>query len=77
MNDALGEVPDQGDPDTYAKRHAHCDLLVAGAGPAGLAAALVAGAAGARVIIADENTSLGGQLVVGFQPIEGHALHQS
>jgi NADPH-dependent 2,4-dienoyl-CoA reductase/sulfur reductase-like enzyme len=31
------------DPDTYEKAHAFCDVLVIGAGPAGLAAALAAG----------------------------------
>ena len=42
------------DPDRYEKRHAHCDVLVVGGGPAGLAAALAAGRAGARVILIDE-----------------------
>ena len=41
----------RGDPDGYEKSWAHCDLLVIGAGPTGLAAALSAGRAGARVII--------------------------
>ena len=34
------------DPDRYANRFAHCDVLVVGAGPAGLAAALAAAARG-------------------------------
>ena len=43
------------DPDRYATRFAHCDVLVVGAGPAGLAAArAAAAAAGARVILCDE-----------------------
>ena len=42
-------------PDRYEKAHAFCDLLVIGAGPAGLMAALAAGRAGARVILADED----------------------
>src|ERR1700729_3737844 len=36
----LGRAPTLPDPDTYAQRYAHCDVLVVGAGPAGLAAAL-------------------------------------
>ena len=47
----------------YEARHAHADLLIAGAGPAGLMAALVAGRAGARVFIADEGTEAGGALL--------------
>ena len=49
--------------DTYDHVHAHCDVLVAGGGPAGLAAALAAGRTGARVVLADEQAELGGQLL--------------
>ena len=59
----LGKGPRALDPDRYEKRHAHCDVLVVGAGPAGLAAALAAGRAGARVVLADENPILGGRLL--------------
>ena len=38
----LGVAPTQPDPDRYAQRYAHCDVLVVGAGPAGIAAALAA-----------------------------------
>lgn len=38
------------------------DLLIIGGGPAGLHAALTADRAGARVVVADESFSLGGQL---------------
>ena len=50
----LGSAPVQDDPDHYDKLNQHCDLLVVGAGPAGLVAAREAARAGARVIIADE-----------------------
>ena len=45
----LGKVgDDHDDPDRYEKTHAHCDVLIAGGGAAGLMAALSAGASGAR-----------------------------
>jgi sarcosine oxidase subunit alpha len=59
----LGRSPGEPDPDTYDKLNHHCDVLVVGAGPAGLAAALAAAATGARVIIADEQSEIGGSLL--------------
>ncbi|MSQ54131.1 MAG: sarcosine oxidase subunit alpha family protein [Betaproteobacteria bacterium] len=59
----LGRAPDAADPDRYQHRHAHCDVLVAGGGPAGLAAALAASGHGARVIVADEQSAWGGSLL--------------
>jgi sarcosine oxidase subunit alpha len=56
----LGVAPSEPDPDRYEHSHAHCDLLVVGGGVAGLSAALAAGRAGARVIIADEQSEFGG-----------------
>ncbi|ATX65418.1 sarcosine oxidase subunit alpha family protein [Roseinatronobacter bogoriensis] len=58
----LGSITTKPDPDLYDKGFLHCDLLVIGAGPAGLAAALTAGRAGARVIVADEDFRMGGRL---------------
>jgi sarcosine oxidase, subunit alpha len=59
----LGQAPGDPDPDTYTQRYAHCDVLIAGAGPAGLAAALAAAQTGARVILADEQAEMGGALL--------------
>ncbi|RWX78908.1 sarcosine oxidase subunit alpha family protein [Neorhizobium lilium] len=59
----LGKLALEADPDRYEKAWAHCDLLVIGAGPAGLMAALVAGRAGLRVILADEGFRPGGSLL--------------
>lgn len=59
----LGESPRHADPDRYEKINAHCDVLVVGGGPAGLAAALAAGRTGARVILADEQSEFGGSLL--------------
>ena len=59
----LGRAPDGPDPDRYERMNAHCEVLVVGAGPAGLAAAEAAGRSGARVILADEDGRLGGSLL--------------
>ncbi len=67
----LGTAPKEPDPDTYEKMHAHCDVLVVGGGPAGLAAALAAGRSGARVIVADEQNELGGSLLGTREEIDG------
>ncbi|WP_441252230.1 sarcosine oxidase subunit alpha family protein [Tardiphaga sp. 71_E8_N1_1] len=67
----LGALSGLDDPDTYEKSHAFCDLLVIGAGPAGLAAALAAGRAGARVIVAEEDFVLGGRLLTDTALIDG------
>ncbi|WP_104664600.1 sarcosine oxidase subunit alpha [Ensifer adhaerens] len=58
----LGVAPTEADPDHYASRYAHCDVLVIGAGVAGLSAALAAAKAGAKVIICDEQPEVGGAL---------------
>jgi methylglutamate dehydrogenase subunit C len=50
------------DPDRYEEMNAFCDVLVAGGGPAGMMAALTAASSGARVILADEQAALGGNL---------------
>ena len=58
----LGSLSMQDDPDAYDKGFRHCDLLIIGAGPAGLMAALTAGRTGADVILADEDFRMGGRL---------------
>jgi len=59
----LGSAAREPDPDHYEKAFAHCDVLVIGSGPAGLMAALTAGRAGARVILAEQDFELGGRLL--------------
>jgi sarcosine oxidase subunit alpha len=59
----LGIAPRRPDPDRYAQRYAHCDVLVVGAGPAGIAAAIAAARTGARVILCDEQAEFGGSVL--------------
>lgn len=59
----LGDAPSGADPDHYEKSDAFCDVLVVGAGPSGLMAALAAGRNGARVILVDDDFELGGSLL--------------
>ncbi len=59
----LGRAPTAPDPDRYLHHYAHCDVLVIGAGPAGMAAALSASARKVRVVICDEQAEIGGSLL--------------
>ncbi|GIZ12616.1 sarcosine oxidase subunit alpha [Pseudomonas sp. NCCP-436] len=67
----LGRAPTEVDPDIYDQMNHHCDVLVVGAGPAGLAAALAAGRSGARVILADEQEEFGGSLLDTRETLDG------
>ncbi|MFD0979622.1 sarcosine oxidase subunit alpha family protein [Tropicimonas aquimaris] len=67
----LGRLPETADTERHEKAFAHCDLLVIGAGPAGLMAALAAGEAGADVLLADESNEPGGRLLSEVEEIGG------
>jgi methylglutamate dehydrogenase subunit C len=69
----LGTASKEVDPDSYEKSYAHCDLLVVGSGPAGLMAAVTAARSGARVILADEGSRLGGSLLFENEEIAGQS----
>ncbi len=58
----LGSLSGESVEERYEKAFAFCDILVVGAGPTGLMAALTAGRAGADVILADEDRLPGGRL---------------
>ncbi|MEQ4720585.1 2Fe-2S iron-sulfur cluster-binding protein [Nonomuraea sp. B19D2] len=66
-----GRLAAEPDPARYDAIHAHCDVLVVGAGPAGLAAARDAARTGARVILADERPEPGGGLLGTAEEVEG------
>ncbi len=67
----LGKAPKDRDADRYEQAYAFCDLLVVGGGIAGLQAALVAGRAGARVIILEQTAHWGGRAPVDGEAIDG------
>ncbi|GLZ84801.1 sarcosine oxidase subunit alpha [Metapseudomonas resinovorans] len=67
----LGRAPLEVDPDIYDHMNQYCDVLVVGAGPAGIAAALAAGRSGARVILADEQEEFGGSLLDTRETLDG------
>ena len=67
----LGRLSGEADPDSYDKGFLHCDVLVVGGGPAGLAAALAAGRAGTRVILVDEDFLPGGRLNAETSEVDG------
>ena len=72
----LGALSGQNDPDRYERAYAHCDVLVVGSGPAGLMAAEAANAAGARVILCEENARLGGSLLTERTEVHGQPGQQ-
>ncbi|MGE0749667.1 MAG: sarcosine oxidase subunit alpha family protein [Variibacter sp.] len=71
----LGRASEHPDPDHYEKAYAFCDVLVVGSGPAGLAAALVAGRSGARVILCEDDMRLGGRLLSERRAIDDAPAH--
>lgn len=69
----LGRLSGRHDTAVYEKAWATCDLLVIGAGPTGLMAALTAARAGAEVILADEDARMGGRLLSDSAAIGGQS----
>lgn len=68
-----GDLPEAADRDRYDHMDAETDLLVVGAGPAGLSAALAGARAGLRVTLVDENGVAGGSLLHLERTVDGHA----
>ncbi|MDT8912882.1 FAD-dependent oxidoreductase [Amycolatopsis sp. PS_44_ISF1] len=58
-----GRLGPEPDPARYDAQHVHCDVLVVGAGPAGLCAARTAARSGARVVLVDDQPEPGGSLL--------------
>ncbi len=70
----LGRAPDSPDPDRYEQLYAFADVVVAGGGVAGLAAAWAAAEAGARVIVLEEAGHWGGRAVVDGGTVDGQPV---
>ena len=69
----LGDAPKKPDADRYEHFYAHVDVVIAGGGVAGLHAALVAGRAGARVLVCEQTPHWGGRAPVDGGDIDGLA----
>ena len=59
----LGKLPGGEDVNKYFHHNLHCDVLIVGAGPAGLAGALSSANSGARVLLVEQDHELGGSLL--------------
>ncbi len=71
-----GRLADVPDPARYDCKHLHVDVLVVGAGPAGLQAALTAAHSGARVALIDEQSEAGGALLGSTDRLDGRPALQ-
>ena len=67
----LGTLPGCADGETYDEQNEQTDVLIVGGGPAGIAAALAASRAGARVILAESDREFGGALLFDSAEIDG------
>lgn len=67
----LGKSPREADPDRYDKRFEAVDVLVVGAGPAGIRAALAHAGSGREVLIVDDQPAAGGSLLYDDTLIDG------
>ena len=70
----LGKAPTLGDADRYEQAYAFCDVLVIGAGVAGLLAAKAAADAGQRVILLEQAPTLGGRAPVDEVEVQGQPV---
>jgi sarcosine oxidase, subunit alpha len=67
----LGRIPEGPDPDRYEVHNRHCDVLIVGAGAAGLHAAAAAAAEGLRVVLVEQAREFGGRAAWDGSLIEG------
>jgi sarcosine oxidase subunit alpha len=72
----MGRAAAEPDPDRYEHQYAHCDVLVVGGGPAGLAAARAAAQTGARVVLCQQSPYFGASVFGAETTIEGRPATQ-
>ncbi|MBT0767379.1 (2Fe-2S)-binding protein [Kineosporia sp. J2-2] len=65
----VGRLTPESENVLHDKKFVHTDVLVVGAGPAGLAAALTASSGGARVLLVDDQSQPGGDLLAESGPL--------
>ncbi|MFN2099660.1 sarcosine oxidase subunit alpha family protein [Altererythrobacter sp. MF3-039] len=71
----MGAAGTEPDPDRYERANLFADVLVIGGGAAGIAAARAAASAGGKVLLVDENASIGGSLPEDTGKIDGLSPH--
>ena len=69
----MGSASSLPDTSDYEQIYAHCDVLIVGAGPAGLAAALALAGTRLHVVLVDENPRIGGWLLRERATVDGQA----
>ncbi|MBY8978179.1 (2Fe-2S)-binding protein [Rhodobacteraceae bacterium NNCM2] len=67
----MGSASHEADPDSYEYVHDFCDVLVVGAGPAGLAAAEACVAKGLDVMVVEQDFAMGGALLAETGTVDG------
>jgi sarcosine oxidase subunit alpha len=67
----MGRASGEPDPDHYARENLFCDVLVIGGGPAGIAAALASAKRGARVVLCESDSRIGGRLLSDVIEVDG------
>ncbi|HKU16003.1 MAG TPA: 2Fe-2S iron-sulfur cluster-binding protein [Steroidobacteraceae bacterium] len=73
----FGHAPPDPDPDRYDWRNRHCDTLVVGGGPAGLLAARDAARDGARVLLVEQSSHLGGRSAWDGSSMQGESAEHA